>query len=326
MSNPFEKSSTSVPKETISKPYTREELKEGPTEEQGQTTDEVVKYGSEVRQKQIKEQTVMIREWAKKRGFYEGEDYLIIEDIKDVVGEEGDVVPHETKTFYMAIHEKYYREFRNYFMSEYKNEMHTKDPKNHARLDYSWGGRFCVGWAGVPCDTVAASDIENRIIPTHHKEFKIFFKDKTGFDFPTAERLNPTLKEMSKKGLAAYEKALVELIKLKKEKALSDDGYGLIDSVKQAIKILDKARGGKAVEELPNELPVEMPIEMRTYADLTYNAEDIANFDRVEEITSVDIPQEARIDKMFDRYNFDRNQMEQICKDFSEYLMTKRDI
>ena len=100
----------------------------------------------------------------------------------------------------------------------------------------------------------------------------------------------------------------------------------MIDSVKQAINLLKKAQDGNAVEELPNELPVKMPIEMRTYAELTYNAEDIANFDRVEEITNVDIPQEARIDKIFDRYNFDRNQMEQICKDFSEYLMTKRDI
>jgi len=150
----------------------------------------------------------MIREWAKQLGLYEGEDYLIIEDIKEVVGEEGEVVPHETKAFYMAIHEKHYQNFEIILYQNIQMKCTQKTQKNHARLDYSWGGRFSVGWAGVPCDTVTASNIENLTIPTHHNEFKAFFKDKTGFNFPTAERLNPILKEMSKKDLVAYEKAL----------------------------------------------------------------------------------------------------------------------
>lgn len=283
------------------------------------------KYSLEARQEQITKQATMIREWAEEQGLKEGKDFLIIKDIKDVVGKDGDVVPHETKAFYMAIHEDQYRKFRDYFISQYKDEMKAKDPENNARLDYSWGGRFLVGWAGVSCDTVAASDIENLTIPTHHEEFKDFFKTKIGFDFPSAETLNPILKKMSEKGLTDYKRALKKLNELK-DNGLPDDGYGLIDSVIHAIELLKKAQKEKAVEELPEEIRGTMPIEMRTYADLTYNIEDIANFDRVKEITGVEIPDSARIDKIFDQFNFDRNKMEQICKDFSEYLMTKREI
>jgi len=333
MSNPEKFKPTEVPRE-------EKGVKETPAQKESETEKEVVetpkpeekpifegdKYSPEARQEQITEQATMIREWAKEQGFEEGKDYLIIENIQDVVGEDGEVVPHETKAFYMAIHEDQYRKFRDYFMSQYKDEMKEKDPENDARLDYSWGGRFLVGWAGVPYDTVAASDIENLTVPTHHQEFKDFFRTKAGFNFPSAETLNPMLKEMSEKGLADYEKALKKLNELKDKETLTDDGYGLIDGVIHAIELLKKAQKAKAVEELPEEIHGTMPIETRTYADLTYNAEDIANFDRVQEITGVEIPDSARIDKIFDQFNFDRRQMEQICKDFSEYLMAKREI
>lgn len=87
--------------------------------------------------------------------------------------------------------------------------------------------------------------------------------------------------------------------------------------------ILEDAKGGEAVIDLTEELKKVMPAKMRHYADLTYNAEDIKNLDRVADITGISIPKEARIDKIFDRYGFDRNKMEGICKDFSDYIMTK---
>ncbi len=324
---PFEKSSASASTEEISKSFENEESEQNDTSEaQSQPMLEKNKYSPEARQEQITEQATMIRKWATEQGLQEGKDFLIIENIKDVIGKDEEVVPHETKAFYMAIHENQYRKFRDYFISRYNDEMKAKDSKNEVRLDYSWGGRFLVGWAGVPCDTVAASDIENITVPTHHQEFKRFFKSKAGFDFPTAETLNPILREMSDKGLALYETALTKLNELKESETLPDDGYGLIDSVVHAIELLKKAQKGNAVTELPEEIRGTMPIETRTYADLTYNAEDIANFDRVIKITGIKIPTEARIDKIFDQFNFDRNQMEQICKDFSDYLMVKREI
>lgn len=330
MSNPEKFNPAEVPqekKEETKEPSAQQEVEIIETAEpEKKPIFEEDRYSPEARQEQVSEQVTMIHEWAKEQGFEEGKDYLVIEDIRDIIGEEGEVVPHETKAFYMAIHENHYRKFRDYFMSQYKDEMSAKDPKNDARLDYSWGGRFLVGWAGVSCDTVAASDIENLTVPTHHQEFKGFFKNKAGFDFPSAETLNPMLTKMSEKGLGDYEKALKKLNELKEKETLPDDGYGLIDSVIHAIELLKKAQEGKAVEELSDELLGTMPIEMRTYADLTYNAEDIANLDRVQEITGVEIPDGARIDQIFDQFNFDRNQMEQICKDFSEYLMTKREI
>ncbi len=63
---------------------------------------------------------------------------------------------------------------------------------------------------------------------------------------------------------------------------------------------------------------------MRHYADLTYNVEDRKNLDRTFEITGIAIPDEVRIDKIFDRYGFPREKMEEICRDFSEYISAKR--
>ena len=223
--NPLEKPSNSPSTEEISKSFEKEEIEENIIEdEQNQPAIEIDKYSPEARQEQITEQATMILEWAEEQGLKEGKDFLIIENIKDVVGEDGEVVPHETKAFYMAIHEDQYRKFRDYFISQYKDEMKAKDPENNARLDYSWGGRFLVGWAGVPCDTVAASDIEKLTVPTHHEEFKDFFKTKAGFDFPSAETLNPMLKEMAESGLADYERALEKLNEFKKSDTLPDDG------------------------------------------------------------------------------------------------------
>ena len=158
---------------------------------------------------------------------------------------------------------------------------------------------------------------------THHNEFKEFFKQKAGFDFPTSEILNPILKEMSEKGLDSYNSALEKLKSIKQQNKLPEDGYGLIDELERDILILNDAKNGDAVIDLP-EVLTNMPPKMRHYADLTYNAEDIRNLDRVMEITGISISQEARIDKIFDRYGFDRKKMDQICKEFSEYIYEKK--
>lgn len=87
------------------------------------------------------------------------------------------------------------------------------------------------------------------------------------------------------------------------------------------ILILNDANNGEALIDLPDVLTDKnMLPQMRHYADLTYNIEDINNLDRVSEITGISIPEEARIDKIFDRYGFDRNKMEEICKEFSESI------
>ncbi len=113
---------------------------------------------------------------------------------------------------------------------------------------------------------------------------------------------------------------------LRGKEDLPDDGYGLIDAIEHAIMILEDAKNGEAVIDLSESLSIgEMPAKMRHYADITYNAEDIKNFDRVEEITGISIPEEARIDKIFEqKYNFDRQLMENICKGFSNYIMAKK--
>jgi hypothetical protein len=284
------------------------------------------KYGPEAIKEQIKDQAELIHTWAAENGLENGKDYRIIESIEEVIGEGASVAPHEHKQFFVIIHEDKYRQFKDYFTDKYRDEMKQRDPKNDARLAYSWGGRFLVGWAGVPFDTVAVSNIDTMTTPTHHEEFKKFFRDKTGFDFPTAETLNPQLKEMSKKGLSTYQEALFKLREMKEAQSFPPDGYGLIDSMVHAVELLEQASSTNAVEELPEVLQCTMPREMRTYADLTYNAEAIANLDRVREITGISIPDETRIDKIFERFGFNRNRMEEICKDFSDYIMTKKNM
>jgi len=286
----------------------------------------VAKYSPEAIQEQIKDQANLIRAWATENGFEEGSDYLIIESIEKVAPKGELPAPHELKQFFLIIREDIYHRFRDYFTSRYRDEMKQRDPKNDARLNYSWGGRFFVGWAGVPIDTAVASSIEERTVPTHHEKFKKFFRDKAGFDFPTAETLNLQLREMSKKGLPAYQAALAKLREMKKSQSLPPDGYGLIDSMVHAVDLLEQARTENVVEELPEILQGTMPRKQRTYADLTYNAEAIVNLDRVTEITGVTIPDEARIDKIFKRFGFDRNRMEEICKDFSDYIMAKKEM
>lgn len=307
--------------ETVIKP-TAEKIVEKRDEEEE-------KYSPGVIREDIKFKAEKIRNWAKQMGLAEGKDFLVIESIADMKTETESIAPHELKQFFVGVLEDYFKQFTEYILGQYSDERRRENPDNKyggPRLDYSWGGRYAVGWDGVPFDTVAVSDFENLTVPTHQKEFRIFFKQKAGFDFPMSETLNPILKEMSTKGLEAYKSALKQLKTLREQKTLPDDGYGLIDAMEHAVMILEDAKNGEAVVDLPEFLKGEMPAKMRHYADLTYNAEDIKNFDRVAEITGISIPDEARLDKIFGRFNFDRQQMESICKDFSSYIMIKREL
>ncbi len=282
-------------------------------------------YTQEGIREEIHHKAEKIRGWTKEMGYKEGEDFLIIEDIRQAAQEGEQIAPHELKQFFVIILEDRYPQFREYLSGRYAQERAAENPKGKVKFDYSWGGRFLVGGDGVPFDTVAAKDIKNLTVDTHHNEFKKFFKIKAGFEFPSQEVLNPILREMADTGLDYYEQALAKLKALRDNKQLPRDGYGLIDTLEHATIILKNAKSGEAVIELPDTIGKEgMPPKMRHYADLTYNAEDIKNFDRVYEITGVKIPDESRMDKIFDQFGFDRNKMEEICKNFSDYIMAKK--
>lgn len=299
---------------------------------QEKTTDERQeenRYSPEAIRKDIRFKADKIRKWAKQAGFAEGKDFLIIESATDIETETESIAPHEFKQFFVGVHEDHYRQFTEYILGQYSDERRMENPNNKhggPRLDYSWGGRYAVGWDGAPLDTVAISDFKNLTVPTHQAEFRSFFKRKAGFDFPTSESLNPILQEMSTKGLETYKLALEQLKNLREQKKLPDDGYGLIDAMEHAIMILEDAKSGEALIDLPELIRGKMPAKMRHYADLTYNIEDIKNLDRVVEITGISVPDEVRIDKIFDRFNFNRQQMENICRDFSSYIMAKREL
>ncbi|HUC88608.1 MAG TPA: hypothetical protein VMR49_01070 [Candidatus Paceibacterota bacterium] len=284
------------------------------------------KYSLDAIKKDIELKSEMIRNWAQKAGLIEGQDFLIEGSITNIETDTKSIAPHELRQFFVLVKEDNYKKFKEYILGEYSKERKEKNPNNPyggPKLDYSWGGRFAVGWDGAVFDTGILSSVENMTANTYHDEFKKFFKQKTNFDLPTSEKLNLVLKEMSTKGLEIYKLALEKLKILRKESSFPEDGYGLIDEIERAIMILEDAKGGEAVIDLTEELKKVMPAKMRHYADLTYNAEDIKNLDRVADITGISIPKEARIDKIFDRYGFDRNKMEGICKDFSDYIMTK---
>lgn len=284
------------------------------------------KYSPEAIRREISYKAEKIRAWAEQMGLEDGKDFLMVEDIKEVEQNEEEIAPHEGKALYVAIHENHYQQFRDYFLGQYKEERKEENPRGDAKLDYSWGGRFAVGWDGVPIDTVPASDIENLTVPTRHEEFRQFFYSKTGLEFPSAETLNPILEEMSKKGLNRYKEALKELEKMKEAETLPNDGYGLIDTLQHSIMILEDAKEGEAVVDLPESLHGEMPAKMRHYADLTYNAEDLRELGRVAEITGIEIPDDTRTDKIFESFGFNRENMEEICHDFSDHVLAKREL
>ena len=287
------------------------------------------KYSPEAIRQDIKIRAEKIRGWSKQMGLVEGKDLLIVESVEDIVTDVETIAPHERKEFFVIVKEEHYRTFKKYIVGQYTEERKRENPANKSvapTLDYSWGGRFAVINDNGFIDTAAASSIEHMSAPTHHEEFKAFFKQRTGFDFPTSEILNPMLQEMSARGLGVYNEALEKLKALREQNALPGDGYGLIDAMEHMVMILEDAKTGEAVIDLPEVLESVMPAKMRHYADLTYNAEDVKDLGRVTEITGIVMPDEIRLDKIFDQYGFDRTKMESICRDFSDYIAIKQDL
>ena len=281
-------------------------------------------YGPEAIKKEIEFKVAKIKKWALENNLIEGKDFKVIESIKNIEIDDKTIAPHELRQFFVLIQENNFKKFKEYIIGKYSEERKKENLNNKycgPTLDYSWGGRFAVINDGVFFDVGIATDLQegNISAKTHHQKFKEFFKQKTGFDFPTSYMLNPVLKVMSQEGLHIYRSVLEKLKLLKQKNKLSSDGYGLIDEMERTILILEDAKNGEAVLELP-EILTSMPSQMRHYADLTYNAEDIKNLDRVLEITGISIPEGVRIDKIFDKYGFNRNDMEAICKDFSEHI------
>jgi hypothetical protein len=282
------------------------------------------KYGPEAIKKEIEFKSTKIKKWALENNLVEGKDFKVIESIKNIETDDKSIAPHELRQFFVLIQEDNFQKFKEYFSGKYSEERKKENTNNKyggPTLDYSWGGRFAVINDGVFFDIGIAQNLKEGQISakTYHREFKEFFKQKAGFDFPTSEILNPILKEMSEKGLDVYKSVLEKLKSIKQQNKLPEDGYSLIDEIERDIMILEDAKNEKAVVDLPQIL-TEMPSQMRHYADLTYNIEDVKNLDNVAEITGISIPKEARIDKIFDRYGFDKNKMEEICKEFSESI------
>lgn len=280
-------------------------------------------YGPEARGRDIKQKTEMIHGWARDLGLKEGTDYLVIQDTAEFAGDDYRIAPHETKSFAVGVLEAHYDAFREYIVGQYADERKVVNPKGDVKLYYSWGGRFLVGWDGVPFDTVAMESINPPRVPTHHEEFKSFFKGEYGFDFPTSEVLNPILREISQKALDKYEEALERLKSMRNNNALPEDGYGLVDSLELATMILKDARQGAALVDLPEMIEGAMQDKMAHYADLTYNAGSVANYDRVSDITGVSFPPDVRLDKLFDRWGFDQSRMEAVCRQFADLLGQK---
>lgn len=281
-------------------------------------------YGREAWEREVKHKAEMIREWAQASGLQEGEDFLIIEDIRTVVSDPEKVAKHEKGSFYVAIQENNYGAFRDFIIGPYKEQRKKENPNGDLKLDYSWGGRFLAGWDGVPMDTVPARDIKTKEVATHHGEFQKFFKERNGFDFPDAATLNPIIKEISEKALDKYQEALEILQPLRDAEALPDDAYGLVDMVEHAVMILEDAQEGDALEDMPEQFSGELKTKIRHYADLTYNAEDVADFGRLEKIVGIKLADDERLDRIFEtQYGFQREDMEEECRAFADYLAEK---
>ena len=286
----------------------------------------------------------IIREWAKENGFVEGEDFVVIASITDVESSKT-IAPHELKSFAVIFHENIYDKFKDFVLSkEYrsKREKHL-GAKSSPKLDYSWAGRFLVGWDGVPFDTASVlsfgnkkgekfnvRQLQNVRAATHHGLFKDFFRERVGHEFPDINALNALLARIARDGLGEYKGALAKLNDMRNKETIPTDGYGLINSLIHKVMILENALSGDALDELDDVIVGPMPPKMRHYADLTYNVDDMkGELDRVTEITGVQFSDRIRVDKLFDEVfheKFDPRRMEELCADFREWLKVSGDL
>lgn len=319
-------------------------------------------------------QTRVITEWATKRGYKYGEDFGFF-NIQEASDKGEDLAPQELGNMYMGFREELTDSFRDYFETRYQSDMETTRTKYltngappnfmfswepQVKLNYSWAGRFLVvGARGLAIDTAPLLKVEKTDVAdeqnkpqvtgevrTRHGEFKQFFKDNTGFDFPTPNELDRTLEKMTKPEYIRWYTETINQLQpiVDKVKRGEYDGLANVDeevyqaeayinSLKYILIILQGAKRNPGLEELP-ERTTYMRDKVRHFNDLTYNLDDFPDLDRVARLAGVEaLPDEGRIDKMYDLIlesrreadtsvpeHFDRKKLEEICRDFSEKI------
>lgn len=280
-------------------------------------------YGSEVRSGQAERQSELIDEWAERQGFLRDSDYLIIkpQNLTEVLNPE-ETLPHEQKAMYMAISEDKYDLFRDFFIMQYRDTLETSN-QGQAELGYSWGGRFYIKNAGLVVDTVPATITETGqlVVSPRHSEFKQFFQNETGAEFPSVEKINEKLRQIATRLQESnpYQEAYDKLKVMREDDTLPDEGYGQLDNLERALKFINDAENNIDVEELPDTFSGNLPEAVRHYNDITYNSDTLIDIDKIMQITGVGFPDEIRIDKVMAEQGFS-GKMEDICKKFSEKI------
>ena len=297
---------------------------------QGEAANVIDPHSPEGVQLRIQQQAAIIREWAAEQKLTEGTDFMIAEDITEYLEEDDSGWPHERRMFYMGIKGDHYARFREFFQTEYVERVRVSEPKARAGLDFSHSGRFCVAWAGIPCDTAPFVSVDPLVVHTHHSEFRALFREEAGFELPTADSLNSNLKDISENALDIYKEVLQSL---KDQKAmgiemLGEDGYYEARAEYEfAVEVLGRASREDATEEFPEEIEGSMSSrKLFTYADLTYNAEDRADFASIARQFGVSLAPEHALDQILEHEarksgtEFDHKEMEKLCRKLAYQL------
>ena len=311
-------------------------------------------------------QVKLISDWAKNKGYEEGKDFGFF-SIGEAEEKGENLAPHELGNLYLGFKKELTVDFRDFFEDEYQTAMeqtrakylaqgappdflHSWEPS--VKLNYSWAGRFLVvGAGGSAIDTAPLNKIQtekngriNGEALTHHDEFKKFFKEKTGFNLPSAKELDTALEQMTQ-FIPWYTQAIEKLqVIADKVNRGEFDNIPKVDpeiwkaaeyanNLRYTAVILQGARDNPGLEELPEKTSY-MRDKVRHYNDLTYNNDDFADQDKVAELIGIEkLPDGGRIDRIINTVlknrrmhdenvpdNFDRKQMEGICRAFSEKL------
>ncbi|MBT7703537.1 hypothetical protein HN748_04840 [Candidatus Peregrinibacteria bacterium] len=284
----------------------------------------------------------IFRQWFDSKGWRQGEDYVMFDKI---ISDDGTIVRDFRKTdgrFALAVKGDKYSEFIEYIQGEFSNRARSENPDTKIDVRYSWGGRIFFADDSVAFDSVMFSDggdfkgmteskdgaipmdaIPSMQAPTYHKEYMDFFRDRMGFELPTAEVLITGLQKIAEEGLADYEKAFEKISDVEKGRELTEDEYQIKMALIRYIALL------KGVET-PKDLPpnaADMDSGAELYCDLTYNIYTEPSLDRIEATMGVRIPDRLRVDKIFDIFSgrkFDRDSVAKLNEDFAKYLSARK--
>lgn len=337
-------------------PIEQQESKEIPTQLQPESIEELSVQKTESKREETERtkevQAAILRNWAERQNppLVEGEDFMIPK-IEDEENPEN-ISPHEMTNVYFGFKQENFGAVRRFFEEEYFETMKQNGMQNEwtvtTKLNYSWAGRFCIeGAGGGAIDTAPLQSVKPIVCETHHKEFKELFRQETGFDLPSPEKLGEILEKMSD-NLEWYEGVLLELqSRIKTEEQKKQNGgeselwrynkYAM--NLEYIVKILTDAKKEKLkkeigasgegedrrMAELPEVITGKIDEKVRHYNDLTYNADDHFDLDEVCGVLGGQFhpPAEigARVDRIYeDNFGFDRKNIEDICRKFSEKL------